>query len=355
MLKNLYSLRESLTNLSLEKDELQALSAALSACIKDETLTSKVTEYYNSFFDKEKEWSREISDITNPYCDEKLGEDMIFTLVFFLRAFILVEEKVYIFDKKPINFFAPLIRHFRVNIKRNNSFGFKKAQRFWAYCYLKPVSFELGRLAFEILNYNYGYEVYLNPDTNESLPIALPGLKFNKDGLPDNEGSFETTLSVAEHTVSGYTYTEDGHLDFEKKTFSGYKRVLKQGDKVIAIHMPGNSKLSDEAVAASLNGARDFFEKYFPDLDYKAFVSSSWLLDTGLKAFLNENSNILKLQKRFRITLAFKNDFSLFDNIFGVKRCPLDELVPQNRFQHEILDMIKNGRSLYSGRGYILK
>jgi hypothetical protein len=33
----------------------------------------------------------------------------------------------------------------------------------------------------------------------------------------------------------------------------------------------------------------------------------------------------------------------------------LDELVPTNRFQQEVLDMVKAGGHIYTGQGYIMK
>lgn len=355
MLDYLRKLYDYLPSLSLPEDALREVSSAVSKCIADDKLMDAVEKYYKDFFASEKEYGREISEITDSYADSKLGAGMVFAVVMFLRAFILTSKKAYIYNGEAINFFAPVVRQYGINLKRNGVFGLVSVQRFWTYCYLRPISFELGRLAFEIIDYNYGYEVWQNPKTGKSYPVALPDERFDENGLPDSEGSFCTTLSYDGETLTGYTYKNDGTLDFEIKTFKGYKCVLKGGDKVIAVHMPGNTKLSEEAVSASLIGAKEFFDTYFKNLNYRAFVSSSWLLDTGLRKILKEDSNIVKLQNRFRIALAFKNDFSLFDNIFEVPKCPIEELIPKNRFQKEILEMIKGGRSLYSGRGYILK
>lgn len=355
MLDYLKKLEKELLLLPIEENIAKEIQKAVNKCINDVSLSEAVKKYYEDFFVSEREYGREIALLSDEYTDKKLGEGMIFTVVIFLRAFILTSEKRFIYQKEAVNFFNPVIRHYLLNIKRNNSFGFMDVQRYWAYCYLRPTSFELGRLAFEIINYNYGYQVWQNPETGESIPVALPDQRFDENGLPDSEGFFKTTLSYDGENLTGYTYKNDGTLCFEIKTFKGYKCVLKGGDKVIAVHMPGNAKLSEEAVSSSLLGAKEFFDTYFKALNYKAFVSSSWLLDTGLRKILKEDSNIVKLQNRFRIALAFKNDFSLFDNIFEVPKCPIEELVPQNRFQKEVLEMIKGGRSLYSGRGYILK
>lgn len=351
----LENFKKEMKNLPLEKDEYSALYHATEAVITDSLLLEKAQSYYSSLFENEIMLGREIAAWEDLYAEKKLGAGMIFTVVMFARAYYLTEKQYYSFCGNPLNFFNPLLRHFRINQKKYSSFGLMDIRKYWTYCYLKPTSFELGRLAYEIIDYNYGYEVYKNEITGETFPVALDGLRFNSDGLPDEAGDFVTTLKKENDTIIGYTYTKDGHINFKEKAFENCRCVLKASDKVLAVHMPGNEKLTEESVSDSLEGAKVFFDTYFPTLNYKAFVSSTWLLDTGLRKILNENSNIIKLQNRFRITLALKNDFSLFDNIFNVPRCSVEELVPQNRFQAEILEMIKSGRGLYSGRGYILR
>ena len=352
----LSQLQTHLIKLPLKPEETAAISSAIDTVLADARLLETAKNVYHALFEQEKLLDREeIIQWQEPYTEEALGCHLLYTIVMFARAYELTAFKRYVYNNEALDFFAPLLRHFRGNVERYCSVGLQEVKRFWAYCYLKPISFELGRLAFEITEYPYQFHVYQDPVTGETVPVALAGLRFDEAGLPDNDGSFVTSLEQTANAVIGYTYTNDGHIDFEKKTFYNHSCVLNNTDMAIAVHMPGNEKLSAEAVTASLEGAKAFFAQYFPKLDYKAFICSSWLMSTELKAFLSEDSNIMKLQKRFRITLAFQNDFSLFDNIFCVPKCPIEELIPQNRFQREVLQMIKNGGSLYSGRGYILK
>lgn len=349
-------LKEYLVELDLKKEEAAAIAAAIDAVFADARLLEVAQELYHTLFVQEKLQSREsVIQWQNTYAEETIGCNMLFTVVMFARAYELTASKRYVYDSKPLNFFAPLLRHFRGNVQSFDSVGLQDVKRFWCYCYLKPIFFELGRLAFEITEYPYQFRVYQDPATGETFPVALAGLRFDEAGLPDNEGSFVTTLEENGEVLSGYTYTSDGRIDFEKKTFYNHSCVLSDKDMAIAVHIPGSDKLSADAVTKSLEGAERFLETYFPDLHYKAFICSSWLLDTGLQAFLKEDSNILKFQKRFHIALTSKNNSPLFKNIFGVNKCSLEELVPRNRFQMELLQRIKDGGSLYSGRGYILK
>ena len=184
MIDYLKKLEKELSFLPIDESLAKKIQKAVNKCINDAALSETVKKYYEDFFVLEKEYGREISLLSDEYADKKIGEGMIFTVVIFLHAFILTSEKTFIYNKEAVNFFNPVIRHYLLNIKRNNSFGFMNVQRFWAYCYLRPISFELGRLAFEIMDYNYGYEVWLDPKTGKSYPVALQGERFDKNGLP---------------------------------------------------------------------------------------------------------------------------------------------------------------------------
>ncbi|MFA7636578.1 MAG: hypothetical protein WCX81_02300, partial [Monoglobales bacterium] len=113
--------------------------------------------------------------------------------------------------------------------------------------------------------------------------------------------------------------------------------------------------LTDEDVKESFKTAPEFFLKYYPKFEFKAFICSSWLLDTGLKNILGPDSNILRFQKNFRIALASVNGFALYWNIFGIENfLPIDQLVAANEFQRRTLEYLKKGNNLYSGKGFIM-
>ncbi len=338
-----------------QEDARKAIITATQKVLANDALLAKVEGYYNTLFTGE-DIGRAMVDWTDPEADAILGENMIFTVVYFARACRLVQTGYYQYDGKTVDFYHAVMRHLGVNIHKWDSFGFQDVQRYWAYGYLRPTFFELGRLAYEITKFSYAFRVYKHPETGETYAFADADRHYDVNGLPDNDGEFVTTFAEENGTVTGYIFDSLGRLDFEKKCFTGLIPAIQKGDPVLSVHMPGNEKLDENAVSASLAGAEAFFEKYFPELQFKAFVTSTWLLDTGLRRFLGENSNIVKLQNRFSITIASQNGYSLFSNIFNTKTyCPLDELVPTNRFQREVLDMVKAGGHIYTGQGYILR
>lgn len=76
---------------------------------------------------------------------------------------------------------------------------------------------------------------------------------------------------------------------------------LKRGDGSISIHIPSDACFSSEAVGRSLELSRAFIRRYFPDCREYPYVCHSWLLSPELKGLLDEQSNILSFQRRFRI------------------------------------------------------
>ncbi|MBQ7363302.1 MAG: DUF5596 domain-containing protein [Clostridia bacterium] len=74
------------------------------------------------------------------------------------------------------------------------------------------------------------------------------------------------------------------------------------GDEVLDIHIPAVGKLDIEECKRSLELAKQFFPKYFPDFNFKCFVCHSWLLDDTLKKYLPKNSNIIRFGDMFTKT-----------------------------------------------------
>ena len=72
-------------------------------------------------------------------------------------------------------------------------------------------------------------------------------------------------------------------------------------DATISLHIPESGPLTPEAIDASLDEARAFFPRHFPDEHYTRFACGSWLLDPQLLEYLPEDSNIARFQRRFEL------------------------------------------------------
>ena len=242
------------------------------------------------------------------------------------------------------------------------SYGLRGMYRSGFTNYLKPDKFILGRLCFQMTQFSSAYEVYRSKKDGTTLPIALPGFQYMPNGKRPPK-SYEGELIEPHIRQDGdemecFTFDEDGRLCTAPITLkaSDYEKALKSGDDIISVHIPKEGRMTPELVDEAFALAEEFFPKYYPELNIKAYMCGSWLLNTDMKEFLSPESNIIRFQNRFRVVLTGVNGYSLYWHIFGVEKfVPLEELKPINKFQQTILDRVKAGKVLYSGFGYILK
>lgn len=67
------------------------------------------------------------------------------------------------------------------------------------------------------------------------------------------------------------------------------------------LHIPSDADLSESSVDRSLNLAKAFFQKHYPDDPYDRYVCESWLMSPTLRSLLPEGSRIRSFQERFSI------------------------------------------------------
>ncbi len=95
------------------------------------------------------------------------------------------------------------------------------------------------------------------------------------------------------------------------------KERLSPGSPVVNIHIQRYADLNPIEVEKSLNIALDFFQKYYPEHKFKAFICYSWLLYSGNQKLLNKESDIIKFAKKFEIISEVQDDTQAIQNIYG--------------------------------------
>lgn len=130
-----------------------------------------------------------------------------------------------------------------------------------------------------------------------------------------------------------------------------------RGVGAIGLHIPDAGPLTPEAIEASLDKARAFFPRHFPDEHYPAFSCASWLLDPQLSEYLPEDSNIVRFQRRFELepydeTEGPDADVEVLRFVFRTLTTPLDQLPRDTVLQRAIIDHLKAGRHWQWRRGH---
>ncbi len=131
---------------------------------------------------------------------------------------------------------------------------------------------------------------------------------------------------------------------------------LKKGDHVLSIHIPATGPLDKEECLQSLDLAKDFFAKFYPDYEYKYFTCYSWLLDPTLTNLLKAGSNILQFQTLFDIVDKTPSPM-IFCFIFRWKITPEEALTAKckSSLHTAVQEQAKLGRQFYEGYGVIEK
>ncbi|MCZ7422553.1 acyltransferase domain-containing protein [Verrucosispora sp. WMMA2121] len=122
-----------------------------------------------------------------------------------------------------------------------------------------------------------------------------------------------------------------------------------RGGTAIELHIPDSGPLTPAAVEASLDEARAFFPRHFPDEHYPAFACGSWLLDPQLRDYLPADSNIVRFQRRFELEPyqepdGLDADVEVVRFVFRTLTTPLDQLPRDTVLQRAVIDHLKAGR-----------
>ena len=124
----------------------------------------------------------------------------------------------------------------------------------------------------------------------------------------------------------------------------------------VACHIPSSGPLTNEGVFASLKKAYDFFPQY--RVDGKLLVQChSWLLYTPLIERMPAGSNVRVFHDLFRIvSLPEEPANGDFWRFFGTewREGVLDEISTDTSLKRAVADMLREGKNLGCGIGYIL-
>jgi len=156
-----------------------------------------------------------------------------------------------------------------------------------------------------------------------------------------------------------------GRLQFERvgmgeRTAAGIAAAggrAKRGDLALSIHIPaGLGPMSPAAVDGSIEQARRFFARHFPDERPRYAICISWLLDPQLAEYLPESSNIVSFQRRFALGPAdpgaAPSDDVVQRFVFGTAAVPLGAQPRSSTLERAIHDHLAAGRHFATPRGW---
>ncbi|WP_201260934.1 acyltransferase domain-containing protein [Embleya scabrispora] len=156
-----------------------------------------------------------------------------------------------------------------------------------------------------------------------------------------------------------------GRLQFQRSTMrdraaaSATAFGLDHGpdDPALELHIPDFlGPMSPAACDESLDLARAFFPRHYPEERYAVAVCGSWLLDPQLREYLPPESNIIRFQRRFHLysdpTGPRPEDTAPIGFVFGDPGLPVPSLPRDTSLQRAIGDHLRAGRHWHVRTGW---
>ena len=181
---------------------------------------------------------------------------------------------------------------------------------------------KIGRLRFEMcpdskLNIkafkNSKNDICIMPD---GIDIHKSGNLLGTYGCTDNDGAYYADIIETDEAFEGYIIDKNTGFcnGFKTKLLkSEWTPILSKGDNVMKVHIPYGGKLDKAECESSYCRAREIFAKCYPEISFKNFVITCWMLSPELRDILPAESNIISFASKF--------------NIYPVKSTALDALM----------------------------
>lgn len=150
-------------------------------------------------------------------------------------------------------------------------------------------------------------EAWRNRNTGAVRAVWKADVRVRQDGQLDgvnrvfDEQAFLTTYDETPEAVTANPVSPAGIVLKDTVTLrkSEWHQVLKEGDYLLALHIPSGNGYTPERVKNSCTLALAFYREYFPEYHYVGFWSESWLYDPGLAKVLGPERNISRVQRQF--------------------------------------------------------
>ena len=126
---------------------------------------------------------------------------------------------------------------------------------------------------------------------------------------------------------------------------------IKKGDHIINVHIPSSGKLTQEDCFDSYKQAYDFYKEYHRN-GVLYMYCHSWLLEPALEEILDENSNIIKFKRNYRVFHTDKREvFPDAWRVFNKTNVPIEEYPENNSLQKNIKEYLLKGNTIGYGLG----
>ena len=218
---------------------------------------------------------------------------------------------------------------------------------------------------FYFIPYRWGDTptAWRNRESGEVTALWRAGDRVRRDGQLDGTNgvrdpeAFVPALEETESAVCGNRVLPEGRISAETVILdkADWQKVLKEDDFLLALHIPGGEGYTPERVKSSCEQALAFWERYYPEYDYKGIWSESWLYDPGLREILDPERNIIRVQKQFYCYPTEEGDRMIRLEVLGDEDADYRKLTPRNSLERGMFAVWDRGDRFHTTGMFLLR
>ncbi len=218
---------------------------------------------------------------------------------------------------------------------------------------------------FYFIPYRWGDAptAWRNTETGAVTALWRAGDRVRRDGQLDGTNgitdpeAFTTVLEESDSAIRGNRVLPEGRISPETVTLdrSVWRKALGENDYLLALHIPGGEGYTPERVKSSCEKALAFYDRYYPEYDYKGFWSESWLYDPGLREILKPERNIIRVQKQFYCYPTEEGDRMIRLEVLGDENADGLGRMPRNSLERGMFAVWERGDRFHTTGMFLLR
>ena len=239
--------------------------------------------------------------------------------------------------------------------KSNGNPGSNPAVIYWWRLYAQGRLFTLGRFQYKIAELFQFGAMLRNRKDHRKLLLAEANFKFNADGFAvqqglESEGDQVTAFAETPDAFSGYAVHPAGYILPGLKNYpkTEWEAVLRQGDPLIDMHIPGGGGMTPQAAYDSFAFAFRFFREHFQGRYVPAIISRSWIFNTQFEEMLPE-SNLAALMRKCYLFPCVSTGKDGFFFLFGRDYANPADAPHDTSYRRAMLSVLERGDRLRLG------
>ncbi|MHB8994990.1 MAG: acyltransferase domain-containing protein [Armatimonadota bacterium] len=222
--------------------------------------------------------------------------------------------------------------------------------------------YRLGRIEYMNRPFHGPIQAFRNRRTGETVALAEDGVSYTPEGYVFGHGTetapggWTSTLTFTDKSVRGYRISPLGHATQElvELPLDEWPCVLRKGDHVLEMHIPGGGGFTPEKCRESMEQAVAFFRQYFPEQPFVGLGCMSWILNPQIGQIYRPDSNMVLWQQEMYLYPIPSSGRDGLHFLFARDDIDPATAPRDTSMRRAFLDWLASGKRLMSGGAFIL-